>query len=79
MSLPNILILAGAILAVLALLVLLLAKQYKKVGPNEALIISGRKKVVDVDKYYDRERLRPLYKSFLQKPFFIVTNELIHP
>ncbi len=38
-------------------------------------IISGRKKVVDVDKYYDRERLRPLYKSFLHRPFFIATNE----
>jgi 6-phosphofructokinase 1 len=38
-------------------------------------ILSGPKKVVDVDKYYDRERLRPLYKSFHQKPFFIVTND----
>jgi 6-phosphofructokinase 1 len=38
-------------------------------------IITSRKKVVDVDKYYDRERLRPLYKSFLQKPFFLVTSE----
>ncbi|MDD8024957.1 MAG: SPFH domain-containing protein [Acidobacteriota bacterium] len=46
MSLPSILILAGAILVVLALFALLLAKQYKKVGPNEALIISGRKKTV---------------------------------
>ncbi len=75
MSLLSILVLAGAVLVVLALLALLLAKQYKKVGPNEALIISGRKKVVDVDKYYDRERQRPLYKSFLHKPFFIATNE----
>jgi flotillin len=46
MSLLSALILAGVILVVLALLALLLAKQYKKVGPNEALIISGRKKTV---------------------------------
>jgi flotillin len=46
MSLPAILILAGAILVALALFALLVAKQYKKVGPNEALIISGRKKTV---------------------------------
>jgi len=28
-----------------------------------------------VDKYYDRDRLRPIYKSFLQKPLFIVNND----
>ncbi|MCX6561575.1 MAG: ATP-dependent 6-phosphofructokinase [Candidatus Aminicenantes bacterium] len=38
-------------------------------------IVTSQKKVVDIEKYYDRERLRPLYKSFLQKPFFIVTND----
>jgi flotillin len=38
------LILFGIILVVLALLVLLLAKQYRKVGPNEVLIISGGRK-----------------------------------
>ncbi len=46
MTLPSILITAGIVLVVLALLALLLVKQYKKVGPNEALIISGRKKTV---------------------------------
>jgi flotillin len=46
MTLPSILITAGIILVVLALLALLLVKQYKKVGPNEALIISGRKKTL---------------------------------
>ncbi len=46
MTLLSILIIAGIVLVVLALLALLLAKQYKKVGPNEALIISGRKKTV---------------------------------
>ncbi len=38
-------------------------------------IVTSMKKVVDLDKYYDCERLRPLYKSFSHKPFFIVTNE----
>ena len=38
-------------------------------------IVTSMKKIVDVDKYYDRERLRPAYKSFHHKPFFIVTND----
>jgi flotillin len=38
------LILIGIIIIVIALLALLLAKQYRKVGPNEVLIISGGRK-----------------------------------
>ena len=38
-------------------------------------IVTSTKKMVDVDKYYDRERLRPLYKSFTQKPLFIMTSD----
>ncbi len=38
-------------------------------------IVVSRKKFIDVDKYYDRDRLRPLYKSFHQKPFFIMTSD----
>jgi flotillin len=38
------LILFGVIIVVLALISLLLAKQYRKVGPNEALIIAGGRK-----------------------------------
>ena len=38
-------------------------------------IVTSTKKIVDVDKYYDPERLRPAYKSFHHKPFFIVTND----
>jgi 6-phosphofructokinase 1 len=38
-------------------------------------IITSRKKVVDVDKYYDRDRLRPLYKSFSHTPAFIITSD----
>jgi 6-phosphofructokinase 1 len=38
------------------------------------MVVSSRK-IIDVDKYYDRERLRPLYKSFHQKPLFIMTSD----
>ncbi|HEX2695437.1 MAG TPA: ATP-dependent 6-phosphofructokinase [Acidobacteriota bacterium] len=41
--------------------------------PIEA--VTSTKKVVDVDKYYDRARLRPLFKSFSQKPFLLVTSD----
>ena len=44
MNLTSGLILIGAIIIVLALLSLLLAKQYRKVGPNEVLVISGGRK-----------------------------------
>ncbi len=44
MSLTTLLILIGAIVVLIALLVLLLAVQYRKVGPNEVLIISGGRK-----------------------------------
>ena len=46
MTLPSILIVAGIVIVVLVLIILFFAKQYRKVGPNEALIISGRKKTV---------------------------------
>lgn len=38
------LIIAGIILVVLVLLAILMSKQYRKVGPNEALIVSGGRK-----------------------------------
>jgi flotillin len=44
MSFISWLILAGVIIFVLAIIIILLAVQYRKVGPNEALIISGGKK-----------------------------------
>jgi len=44
MGVLSLFILIGAILVALGLLVLLIAKQYRKVGPNEILIISGGKK-----------------------------------
>jgi flotillin len=46
MNLVTALIVAGAAVILVALAVLVFAKQYKKVGPNEALVISGRKKTI---------------------------------
>jgi flotillin len=46
MNLVSILILAGAALVLIVLVGFLLAKQFRKVGPNEALIISGRKRTI---------------------------------
>jgi flotillin len=44
MSLIPSFILAGAIILVIAIILLVLAKQYRKVGPNEVLIIAGGRK-----------------------------------
>ena len=38
-------------------------------------IVTGTKKVVDVEKYYNTERLRPKYKSFSNLPLFIMTTD----
>jgi ATP-dependent phosphofructokinase / diphosphate-dependent phosphofructokinase len=37
-------------------------------------VVTSTKKGVDVDQYYDRARLRPIFKSFSQKPFLLVTS-----
>lgn len=39
-------------------------------------VITSRTKVVDVDKYYNTDRLRPHYKKFAMKPLFIMTSDL---
>ena len=44
MSIVSELILIGIIVVVIGLIVFILAKQYRKVGPNEVLIISGGRK-----------------------------------
>ena len=41
--------------------------------PMEAII--GTKKVVDVQKYYDTDRMRPKYTAFTDLPLFIMTSE----
>jgi len=38
-------------------------------------VLSGKSKVVDVERFYHTERLRPHYKKFSMKPLFIMTTE----
>jgi 6-phosphofructokinase len=38
-------------------------------------VLSGASKVVDVERFYNTERLRPHYKRFAMKPLFIMTAE----
>jgi len=38
-------------------------------------VVSSRKKVVDVRKFYNTERLRPIYERFEAKPLFIMTSD----
>jgi 6-phosphofructokinase 1 len=38
-------------------------------------VVTSVKKVVDVEKYYHTERLRPHYESFESKPLFIMTSD----
>lgn len=38
-------------------------------------VVTSSKKNVNVEKHYDTERLRPLYKSFEMKPLFIMTSD----
>ncbi len=39
-------------------------------------VIVGRKKVVDVTKYYNKERLRPVYRSFERQPLFLMASDV---
>ncbi len=38
-------------------------------------VVTSFKKVIDVEKYYHKERLRPYYKSFESKPLFIMASD----
>ena len=38
-------------------------------------VVISTKKFVNVDEYYNKDRLRPYYKSFQKKPFFIMTSD----
>ncbi len=38
-------------------------------------VVTSKKKVVNVERYYNTERLRPFYKSFEMQPLFIMTSE----
>jgi len=39
-------------------------------------VVTSSKKIVDVRKFYNTERLRPFYKSFEMLPMFIMTSEI---
>ncbi|CAN5217550.1 6-phosphofructokinase [soil metagenome] len=39
-------------------------------------VVTGRKKVVDVPKYYNTDRLRPIYSTFHRQPVFIMTSDV---
>lgn len=39
-------------------------------------MVVGPKKLIDVEKYYNKERLRPKYESFNRRPLFIMTSEV---
>jgi 6-phosphofructokinase len=38
-------------------------------------VVASRKKVVDVRKFYNTDRLRPIYERFESKPLFIMTSD----
>ncbi|MFL7838313.1 MAG: 6-phosphofructokinase [Candidatus Promineifilaceae bacterium] len=38
-------------------------------------VVTSTSKVVDVESFYNKDRLRPQYKSFEMKPLFIMTSE----
>jgi 6-phosphofructokinase 1 len=38
-------------------------------------VVVSFKKVVDIEKYYNTDRLRPYYESFESKPLFIMTSD----
>ncbi|MEX0846111.1 MAG: 6-phosphofructokinase [Balneolaceae bacterium] len=38
-------------------------------------IVTSKKKLVNINKHYNTERLRPFYKSFEMQPLFIMTSE----
>jgi ATP-dependent phosphofructokinase / diphosphate-dependent phosphofructokinase len=38
-------------------------------------VVTGSKKVVNVDQFYNKERYRPNYESFEMRPMFIMTSE----
>jgi ATP-dependent phosphofructokinase / diphosphate-dependent phosphofructokinase len=39
-------------------------------------VVVDRKKVVDVHRHYNTERLRPIYHTFLRQPVFIMTSDV---
>jgi len=44
-------------------------------GHTNLEVVMSTKKIVNVEKFYETDRLRPQYKSFENKPFFIMTSD----
>ena len=44
-------------------------------GHTDLEVVTSTKKVIDVAKFYDTDRLRPKFESFEHKPFFIMTSD----
>jgi 6-phosphofructokinase 1 len=40
-------------------------------------VVTSSKKLVNVGKHYNTERLRPFYKKFEMQPLFIMTSDAI--
>ncbi len=38
-------------------------------------VVVGKSKIVNIDKFYNKERLRPFYNSFEMNPLFIMTSD----
>jgi hypothetical protein len=38
-------------------------------------VVASLKKLVDVDKHYNTDRLRPHYKRFAMQPLFIIASD----
>jgi len=38
-------------------------------------VVTSKKKLVDVERFYNTDRLRPKYKSFQLQPLFIMTSD----
>jgi 6-phosphofructokinase 1 len=38
-------------------------------------VVTGHKKVVNIEKHYNHDRLRPQYKTFVNQPLFIMTSD----
>ena len=45
-------------------------------GSTDIEVVTSMEKVVDIDKYYNRERLRPFYNVFEGQPLFIMASSL---
>lgn len=37
--------------------------------------VTGQKKIIDLERYYNTQRLRPKYESFMHQPLFIMTSD----